>query len=55
MKTSKDFKKQAKIIAEITDREEADKLAEKYAYEFKKQNVNFNFRKFYDACNSRIR
>ena len=50
MTTKKDFIATAKMIAEMTDRAEAKKLAESFAKIYSQQNVRFDFNRFYSAC-----
>lgn len=50
MRTKKTFIQTAKMIAEMTDRNEAKKLAENFAKIYASQNPRFDYNRFYSAC-----
>lgn len=50
MTTKKTFIQTAKMIAEMTDKNEAKKLAENFAKIYSSQNPRFDFNRFYSAC-----
>ncbi len=54
MTTKKTFIATAKMIAEMTDRNEAKKLALNFAKIYSNQNHRFDFNRFYSACNVTI-
>jgi len=50
MTTKKTFIATAKMIAEMTDRNEAKKLAENFAKIYANENTRFDYARFYSAC-----
>lgn len=50
MVTKKTFIATAKMIAEMTDRNEAKKLAENFAKIYASENPRFDYNRFYSAC-----
>lgn len=51
MVTKKDFIYTAKTVAQMSDRTDAKKVAEKFAEVYSNQNPRFDINKFYKACN----
>lgn len=54
MTTKKTFIQTAKMLAEMTDRNEAKKMAENFAKIYASQNPRFDYNRFYSACNVKI-
>lgn len=55
MTTKKDFIATAKMIAEMTDRTEAQKLADNFSKIYSQQNTRFNLTKFHSACKTKLK